>query len=455
MKKYMSNSVLFGFYMFYYLSVELLINDLAGKALGTQNVVFLYGAISFGVSIGFLLFPLLRRLLKGHRARRSTLWLAWALNIASLICASAITMPAIFISAALCTTVSAGFIGGCVFYAIAMNPVNKGALGRFFAILCALSFVLQYLVDWIRGLLGPHELLFCVSLYCLCIVIVAYVLLFRVRGSTLFAAAKTAPAVKTDTRKYLWGTLLVILTLSALLGFSDGIFTSLHAGQAVNVSGIPRLFAIPSTLLAGFIYDYKDEKYFPLLTLASMLVLILVIFLSAGAESYNIALTILFVCWPPASIVSLASLTKAAPASAAPDFWVVIGRVAKYAPNGLMAIAGGTLFTASSIFPMAVLYVILMILLLLLFVFQGKLSIQRTEPVPEPPLPPGIKQYGLTEREKEVFEVILQGATVSEMAQKLYISEVTVKRHVGSILKKTSLTSRAELIERYGGNKQA
>ena len=62
---------------------------------------------------------------------------------------------------------------------------------------------------------------------------------------------------------------------------------------------------------------------------------------------------------------------------------------------------------------------------------------------------PNIESLNLTPREKEVFEVILQGVTVPEMAQKLYISEVTVKRHVGSILKKTQLSSRAELLEVY------
>lgn len=56
------------------------------------------------------------------------------------------------------------------------------------------------------------------------------------------------------------------------------------------------------------------------------------------------------------------------------------------------------------------------------------------------------KEYGLSPREKEVFSLIKEGRSNSEIASDLYISENTVKFHIKNILKKTACVNRTELI---------
>lgn len=51
----------------------------------------------------------------------------------------------------------------------------------------------------------------------------------------------------------------------------------------------------------------------------------------------------------------------------------------------------------------------------------------------------------LTEREREVLRLIAQGLTNGDIAEKLHISETTVKSHVSSILSKLYLTDRTKL----------
>lgn len=52
----------------------------------------------------------------------------------------------------------------------------------------------------------------------------------------------------------------------------------------------------------------------------------------------------------------------------------------------------------------------------------------------------------LTEREKQVFELISEGKNNSQIAQQLYISLGTVKKHSSNILSKLNLTNRIDII---------
>ena len=52
----------------------------------------------------------------------------------------------------------------------------------------------------------------------------------------------------------------------------------------------------------------------------------------------------------------------------------------------------------------------------------------------------------LTSREKEVLEMAAKGANNKEIAEKLVLSEVTVKSHMNSIFKKLKVTNRTQAV---------
>ncbi|HVN23916.1 MAG TPA: response regulator transcription factor [Syntrophorhabdales bacterium] len=56
------------------------------------------------------------------------------------------------------------------------------------------------------------------------------------------------------------------------------------------------------------------------------------------------------------------------------------------------------------------------------------------------------KINGITSREKEIIEYVCQGYTNKEIANKLALSEHTVKAHLNRIFKKFNATSRSKLI---------
>jgi NarL family two-component system response regulator LiaR len=69
----------------------------------------------------------------------------------------------------------------------------------------------------------------------------------------------------------------------------------------------------------------------------------------------------------------------------------------------------------------------------------AKALIQATRPAKQP-------LYDLTEREKEVLNLVVQGQSNQQIAQALVISVATVKAHVSNILSKLQVSSRAEAI---------
>jgi len=67
-------------------------------------------------------------------------------------------------------------------------------------------------------------------------------------------------------------------------------------------------------------------------------------------------------------------------------------------------------------------------------------------------LPGGRATARLTSREVEVFELLREGLTTEQVAQRLFVSPVTVRGHVSTTLKKLRVTSRAEALKVLAGD---
>jgi LuxR family transcriptional regulator of spore coat protein len=52
----------------------------------------------------------------------------------------------------------------------------------------------------------------------------------------------------------------------------------------------------------------------------------------------------------------------------------------------------------------------------------------------------------LTNREREVFELLVQDKTSKDIAQQLFISEKTVRNHISNVMQKLNVKGRSQTV---------
>jgi DNA-binding CsgD family transcriptional regulator len=77
---------------------------------------------------------------------------------------------------------------------------------------------------------------------------------------------------------------------------------------------------------------------------------------------------------------------------------------------------------------------------------RAALILEATRPAELAPLI--VEAYGFSHRERQITELVLQGASTAEMASRLSLSPLTVQDHLKSIFEKMSVRSRREVASR-------
>lgn len=81
--------------------------------------------------------------------------------------------------------------------------------------------------------------------------------------------------------------------------------------------------------------------------------------------------------------------------------------------------------------------------------FSHAVSPERNEEDRQRQIQQEIEKYHLTEREQQVANLLLQGSSYEQIAEELFISKYTVKRHAHNLYQKTGVSAKVDLIKKF------
>ncbi|MBQ6547310.1 MAG: helix-turn-helix transcriptional regulator [Bacilli bacterium] len=331
-----------------------------------------------------------------------------------------------------CLFGTAGFGAGYHFSLLALN-VDKEYRGRVFAIGYGLGSVGTYLL-----ILLPSD--YYTSILSLTLYIPIILLnLFLVLKYTVLEELKKEKYSKSFKSSFIKIS-IIVLSMSLLSALSTDAI-SVHTINISGGYGGTRLYYCIGLLIAGFLVD-KNKNVFDNLTIVSFIFSLLAIILLKDNYSINLIAALsyffigFFVLFRTISFIDLTDTKRSIVFASA--FGLMYSRIME----GILTLVENRLLKnyTALIITISISLAILIFLFLLLY-FQ-------TQKLTESDMIKALSiKYKLTNQEEKVLNYLIQGKSNQEIADSLYISLYTVKRHVANIYKKTNMNKK-ELIEK-------
>lgn len=273
-------------------------------------------------------------------------------------------------------------------------------------------------------------------------VLLTIVLLFCQKDVTPFEELPDSHSDHPSHSLLIWaGVLIILLSLVKNIGFyfpmSDLADSSIHLE-------FTRIFYAVGLVIAGLINDY-NRKWGAITCVASLFFPFAMLLLNGQVDSRAILWIIsyfFFAFFVTYRVVLFVDLSKCENCLFLAGIGLLCGRVGDALGAGLgMALESnilGLVITSCALFIVTV--------ILFFYFYERYYKSALKEQNDTFCMDSLIDQYGLTAREKEVLTLVLKRNTNSEIADRLFISESTVKFHVKHILQKTHCANRKELL---------
>ena len=360
---------------------------------------------------------------------------------------------------------SYGYVAGHVAYLAAMQ-VQGCRQGRFIGISLCLCNLLVYLALQLPAggqlaLLAGNGLL-------------AAWLLGRLEGNSPVTGEPALPQV---LPRQLSLAFMIALVLGLLVGLDDSSFFP-RFGAYEETFDISRIFTAGGYLLAGVLADLFPV-YLPVIALAAKGI---PIFVRAGSDSLALSLLSYTDAFFTGALIILVvrMFFAVAPLTSRPRLWAGMGRGIEMPASAVAAFAGSVYFEQHSLSLTVACHGALLLLGAILFyravlIYAERrqeeifslprnlslvaendggcaLAREREQEIVQVQAdsPDWQQQYNLTDREAEVLQGVMQGQKIAAIAQALFVTERTVKFHIGNILKKTDCKNQRELRSKLG-----
>lgn len=439
----------FAFYLLAFMLIEFSVNDRAALLYGPTSVNGVYSAGLCCTALGYLAFPLLRKLVQGERARRLALTLICLLFVASVIPLMLASRP-FFLPCAFLSLLCAGYIGGMAHYFLALNLQNSSCTGRVVGLTIAGESLLQFLI---QSYLETAPLL--IASVIVCVAAIFFIVHFP-PGDWVLDNPLPYGEVREATGRKLFIAGAVVCLMSAVISLDDTVAIFLDAEGSVDLTGVVRLSYAAAAMLFGFMADIKKRAYLPFITVCVLVGSTLMFVFLDSPDTYSINAVLLYILSASSVIYLTVAFLDLAPRTAHPELWAGMGRVLRSFSVAATAVPFIRLYGAVGHAAMMAVAFVASVAVLALFFADGQLSPGRAEKKAQARGVDGLagfaEKYGLTPRETDVLAAALYNDKApKEIAYDLQISERIVQRYFNSIYEKTGTQGRVGLTLLYSG----
>ena len=457
MKWYRSNGrmltlmLALAFFNFIFLGIEYQFDNMMALVTGPEQVVTAQGYVLGASVLGFLLYPAAASFIK--EKFRQIVMFAGAL--AGVICVFVIwqhTSYGTILAAGCLCFILMGIAGSAVHYYLSREAAQEH-LAKTIGISYAVGIFLQFLNNNLIKNDMAESVVLAVS------AAVFSVLLLNAENGTAEAEQISEESVSESPGNAGFWLILLVILITCIFSTLDAAVTLRHAAGSADVGQWPRLLLAGSGFLAGIFFDSREHRYGNILMYCVTVLSVLCIVVLENGGPFLAGLIVFYLSAGFFVVFFTISFMRLSVRMKCPKLWAGLGR----AVNNICAFATGSLSvrliqSENQMLRDSLLLVFFVLISIAFFIYSNALhGRKKTEPEnretkvgEKESLEMFAAAFSLTEREKEVLEVLLvSDENVQDIAETLMISRAALYRHIASLNEKTGTKSRIGLVQFY------
>ena len=457
MKWYRSNGrvltlmLALAFFNFIFLGIEYQFDNMMALVTGPEQVVTAQGYVLGASVLGFLLYPAAASFIK--EKFRQIVMFAGAL--AGVICVFVIwqhTSYGTILAAGCLCFILMGIAGSAVHYYLSREAAPEH-LAKTIGISYAVGIFLQFLNNNLIENDMVESIVLAVSA-----AVFSVLLLNAENGIEEEQISECERAMESSGNAGFWLILLVIL-ITCIFSTLDAAVTMRHAAGNADVGQWPRLLLAGSGLLAGVFFDNREHRYGNILMYCVTVLSVLCIVVLENGGPFLAGLIVFYLSAGFFVVFFTINFMRISARMKCSKLWAGLGR----AVNNICAFATGSLSvrliqSENQMLRDGLLLVFFVLISIVFFIYSNALrgrekaapESQETKVGEKESLEMFAAAFSLTEREKEVLEVLLvSDENVQDIAETLMISRAALYRHIASLNEKTGTKSRIGLVQFY------
>jgi len=410
-----------------------LLQFLDGKVINLLVCGVYYVCQAFGIGVVGFLFAKQPIIAGGHALP------FWSTLITVVCAAAAVFLPfvPIIIAAGALMNITIGVLSGCYLTRLATDiPQHRRG------IVFGAAYAFGSIGTWLLSLPMDAKFLWSsYSFYAVAVLAAASLILLRHLSPPPKQDSSLEQLSHSFSKRTIWlaAAVLFLLSLENTLGFS---FPLKSAPSSVNIE-LTRTFYALGLIIAGLIND-RNRRWGAICSLAALAFPFAALALGSNAVGETamwMAAYLFLGFWSAYRILVFSDISAKRGLHGLAAGGLLVGRLGEAIGTlGASFLAGALLIVASAV-------VFILVIALFFSLYQKIYSpIINAEELEKQRLLEYTSRFKLSPREHQIFNLIVQGMSNTEIATALFITESTVKFHAGNIFKKTGLSSRSVLI---------